>query len=549
LGRLTDVWLADRDRSANHAPSHKFEYKIQSSGASWVATKVLKNDGTTYRTSYALYDAMLRPRQTQAPAAVGNGRIITETKYDTRGLAVETAADYIDGTAPEGKLATLLSAAPGGTEVTYDGAGRPTVEKAMALGKEFSRTKHTYLGDATLVEPPAGAPAVRERVDARGQLVEKLEYSGNTAGSDFTKLTYGYDHAGRTTTVKDDDQNTWAYAYDFLGRETASTDPDSGTSTTEYNALDQVVSSTDHRKKTLGFTYDLLGRPTGKLDGKVPVVDGKPAPEDAKYLARWSYDTVAKGQLTSSIRYVGGKSGDVYATTNAGYDKLNRVLKEQYTISKAEGALAGSGTYTLTNAYNLDGTVQKRTIPAMGGLATEVLDYGYTDQGSPDTLKGLTGIVQNTDYLPAGEQIRTTLGVSSTAKWTEVNSSYEDGTKRLARQTVVSEGNTGTDSDVTYRYDPAGNPVEVDERAGASSDKQCFTYDGHRRLKAAWTATTSCATTPATANVGGTAPYWQSFTYDSAGNRETVTNHLAPGGAATTKYTYKTADQPRPHAL
>ncbi|MDQ0983507.1 RHS repeat-associated protein [Streptomyces sp. V2I9] len=549
LGRLTDVWLADRDRGTGHAPSHTFEYRIQNTTSSWVATKTLKNDGTTYRTSYALYDALLRPRQTQAPAAVGTGRIITETTYDSRGLEVGTVADYIDATAPEGKLATLLSAAPSGTEVTYDGAGRPTVEKSMALGKEFSRTRNTYLGDATLVEPPAGAPAVKERVDARGRLVEKLEYSGNTAGSDFTRLTYGHDHAGRTTTVKDDDQNTWSYAYDFLGRETTSTDPDSGTSTTEYNALDQVVSTTDNRKKTLGYTYDLLGRRTGKLDGKVPVVDGRPAPEDAKYLARWSYDTIAKGQLTSAIRYVGGKSGDVYATTNAGYDKLNRVLKEQYTISKAEGALAGSGTWTLTNAYNLDGSLQKRTIPAMGGLATEVLDYGYTDQGSPDTLKGLTGIVQNTDYLPAGEQIRVTLGVSSTAKWTEVNSSYEDGTKRLARQTVVSESNTGTDSDVNYRYDPAGNPIEVDERAGATSDKQCFAYDGHRRLRSAWTATTSCATTPASANVGGPAPYWQSFTYDSAGNRETVTNHLAAGGPATTTYTYKTGDQPRPHAL
>ncbi|WP_346342917.1 RHS repeat-associated core domain-containing protein [Streptomyces sp. SID5614] len=549
LGRLTDVWLADRDRSANHAPSHKFEYKIQSSGASWVATKVLKNDGTTYRTSYALYDALLRPRQTQAPAAVGTGRIVTETKYDSRGLEVETAADYVDATAPEGKLATLLSASPSGTEVTYDGAARPTVEKSLALGKEFSRTKNTYLGDATLVEPPAGASAVREKVDARGQLVEKLEYDGNTAGTSFTKLTYDYDHAGRMATVRDDDRNTWAYEYDFLGRETKSADPDSGTSTTEYNALDQAVSATDNRKKTLGFTYDLLGRPTGKLDGKVPVVDGKPAPVDAKYLARWSYDTVAKGQLTSAIRYVGGKNGDVYAKTNAAYDKAYRVLKEQYTISSKEGALGGTGTYTITNAFNLDGSLQKRTIPAMGGLAAETLDHGYTDQGNPDTLKGLTGIVQNTDYLPAGEQIRTTLGVSSTAKWTEVNSSYEDGTKRLARQTVVSESNAGTDSDVHYRYDPAGNPIEVDERAGVSGDKQCFTYDGHRRLKAAWTATSSCGTTPAVANVGGTAPYWQSFSYDSAGNRETVTNHLASGGPATTKYTYKTGEQPRPHAL
>ncbi|MEU0204784.1 polymorphic toxin-type HINT domain-containing protein [Streptomyces canus] len=545
LGRLTDVWLADRAR--DQAPTHKFEYKVQNTDASWVATKSLNNDGTSYRTQYAIYDSLLRPRQTQTPAANGTGRVVTETKYDTRGLAVETSADYIDTTAPSGKLADLLTAAPAGTETVYDGAGRPTVEKILTNGKEFSRTAYTYSGDTTLVEPPTGAPAVRERTDARGRLVEKLEYDGNKAGSAFSRLTYGYDHADRLATVKDDDGNTWSYGYDFLGRETDVVDPDSGAASSEYNELDQVVAATDARQKTIGFTYDLLGRTTGKLDGRVPVVNGAPAPEDSKYLARWSYDTIAKGRLTSAIRYVGGKAGNAYALTNAKYDKLYRVLNEQYTISKTEGELAGTnGVWTIANAYNLDGTLQKRTIPAMGGLGQEVLKYGYTEQRMPDTLEGLTGIVQNTDYLPAGEQIRTTLGVSSSADWTEVNRSYETGTKRLARQNVVSETHTGTDADVYYRYDPAGNPVEIEDKATSPTDRQCFTYDGHRRLKSAWSTTADCATAPAQANVGGPGKYWQSFAYDSAGNRKTATDHLT---GATTSYVYKTADQPRPHAL
>nr|WP_239149472.1 polymorphic toxin-type HINT domain-containing protein [Streptomyces sp. SID12501] len=547
FGRLTDVWLADRDRGANQTPTHKFEYKVQNTDASWVATKSLNNDGTTYRTEYAIYDALLRLRQTQTPAASGTGRVVTETKYDTRGLAVSAAADYIDTTAPSGKLADLLTAAPAGTETVYDGAGRPVIEKVLTNEKEFSRTTHTYNGDTTTVEPPAGAPAVREKVDARGRLTEKLEYDGNRPTGSFSRLTYGYDHADRLTSVKDDDGNTWSYAFDFLGRQTDVTDPDAGVGSSEYNDLDQVVAATDARQKTVGFTYDLLGRTTGKLDGKVPVVNGAPAPEDAKYLARWTYDSIAKGQPTSAIRYVGGKAGSVYATTNAKYDKVYRVLNEQYTVSKTEGALAGTnGTWTIANAYNVDGTPQKRTIPAMGGLGQEVLDYGYTEQRMPDTLKGLTGIVQNTDYLPAGEQIRTTLGVSSTADWTEINRSYETGTKRLARQNVVSETHTGTDADAYYRYDIAGNPVEIEDKATSPTDRQCFTYDGHRRLKTAWTTTADCATAPATDNVGGPGKYWQSFSYDSAGNRKTSTDHLS---GATTSYAYKTADQPRPHAL
>ncbi|MEU2492153.1 RHS repeat-associated core domain-containing protein [Streptomyces sp. NPDC007883] len=550
LGRLTDVWLADRDRAADRAPSNRFEYRVQRDKASWVATKSLNNDGSTYQTSYAIYDALLRPRQTQAPA-VGGGRVITETKYDTRGFAVETATDYIDTTAPTGDLANLLTAAPAGTQKIYDGAGRPTTEILLAQGKEFSRTTTTYEGNATTVEPPTGASAVREEVDSRGRLSEKREYEGNKATSSYTKLTYTYDKSDQLTQVKDSDGNTWSYEYDFLGRKVAASDPDAGTTKTEYDNLDQISVTEDARGNVLSYTYDLLGRTTGKLTGRMPVVNGSPVIDDSKYLARWSYDTIAKGQPTSSIRYDGGKNGKVYAVTNASYDKLYRVLKEQYTISTSEGAVAGTGVYTITNAYNLDGTLQQRTIPAMGGLAQEVLTYGYNAQRMPETLKGLTGIVQSTAYLPAGERIRTTLGVSSTANWTEINNSYQDGTKRLARQTVVSETHSGTDADINYRYDPAGNPVEIDDRSTAVGDKQCFTYDGHRRLKSAWTSTTDCATAPTTGNVGGVAPYWQSFTYDSAGNRKTATNHLASGGPATTTYGYdlKNGDTARPHLL
>ncbi|MGW3957752.1 polymorphic toxin-type HINT domain-containing protein [Streptomyces sp. NPDC004752] len=549
LGRLTDVWLADRNRTNGQSPSQKYEYKVQSGAASWVASKSLNNDGTTYLTQYAIYDALLRPRQVQVLAATGTGRVISETKYDSRGLAVETAAQYIDTTAPSGALATLITAAPAGTETIFDGAGRPTVQKNLVRGQEHSRTTTTYDGNATTVLPPTGASAVREEYDARGRLAEKREYNGSTVTTDYTGFTYSYDHADRLQTVKDDGGNIWSYGYDFLGRQTSASDPDAGGSTTEYNDLDQVIAATDARKKTIGYTYDSLGRQTARVDGPVPVTGGVPTPDDAKIMARWSYDTIAKGQLTSTIRYVGGKTGDVYAITNADYDELNRVLKQQYTISTKEGALAGTGYYTINNTYNLDGTLQKRTIPAMGGLAAETLTYGYTPTRLPDTLQGLTGIVQNTDYLPAGEHTRTTLGVSSTADWTEINYAYEDGTQRLARQTVVSETHTGTDADIYYRYDKAGNPAEIDDRSTSPGDKQCFAFDGHRRLKTAWTTASDCATAPTTSTVGGRAPYWQSFTYDSAGNRKTATNHLATGGPSTTTYAYKTSDQSRPHAL
>ncbi|KAA6216254.1 RHS repeat-associated core domain-containing protein [Streptomyces filamentosus] len=551
LGRLTDVWFADRNRTSQ-TPSKKIEYKVQNTKASWVATKSLNNDGTTYQTSYAIYDALLRPRQTQSPAAVGTGRIIAETKYDSRGLEVETAAGYIDTTAPTGDLAILITASPSGTATTFDGAGRPTTVVNLVNGQEHSRTTSIYEGNYTIVEPPAGASAVRETADSRGRLAEKREYDGNKATGSYTTLNYTYGRDDQLTQVKDSAGNVWSYAHDFLGRQKSATDPDTGTTKTEYNSLDQVSVTEDANKNILSYTYDALGRTTGKLTGRIPLVNNVPTIDDSKYLARWSYDTIAKGRPTSSIRYVGGKNGQVYAKTNAAYDPLYRVLREQYTVSTSEGKVAGTGVYIITNAYNLDGTLQNRVIPAMGGLEQEVLVYGYNEQRLPTTLAGLSGLVQSTAYLPGGEHIRTTLGVSTQGKWTEINRSYEDGTKRLVRQTVVSESNSGTDADVSYRYDPAGNPVEVTDTSTPVADRQCFAYDGHRRLKSAWTASSSCATAPAAGNVGGVAPYWKSFTYDAAGNRKSVTDNLTTGGPTTTTYTYDTktaAGVIRPHLL
>ncbi|WP_405764050.1 YD repeat-containing protein [Streptomyces sp. NBC_00080] len=383
FGQLSAVWLADRARSADQAPNYRYVYKVQNTAAFLGGQQVAEQ--RRHDLPHHLRDlrraAAVAPDPDACRERHGPDRHRDQVRHPRPDRGdVGRLHRHQTGLRRAGHPAH--GAPPAGTETVYDAAGRATVEKVLTNGKEFSRTKHTYSGDTTLVEPPAGAPAVREKVDARGRTVEKLEYDGNAVSTNFTRLTDGYDHADRLAEVKDDDGNRWAFGYDFLGHKDSTTDPDAGATSYEFDDLDRLVSTTDARGVTLGHTYDLLGRPTGRLDGRVPVVDGKPAPEDARYLARWTYDTVAKGRLTSAIRYVGGKAGDVYAKTNAKYDKLYRVLNEQCTISKSEGGLAGaSGVWTIANAYNTDGSLKKRTVPAMGGLDQEVLDYGDTEQG------------------------------------------------------------------------------------------------------------------------------------------------------------------------
>ena len=93
------------------------------------------------------------------------------------------------------------------------------------------------------------------------------------------------------------------------------------------------------------------------------------------------------------------------------------------------------------------------------------------------------------------------------------------------------------------------------QNGGATTDTQCFTDDYADRLNAAWTGIDHCATTPAnTTTIGGPNPYWESWTYDAAGDRLTQSDHGTAGVTAddtTTAYTYPTAGSgtDQPHTL
>ena len=86
--------------------------------------------------------------------------------------------------------------------------------------------------------------------------------------------------------------------------------------------------------------------------------------------------------------------------------------------------------------------------------------------------------------------------------------------------------------------------------------RQCFAYDGLRRLTNAWTPSSGdCATSNRTvAGLGGADPYWTSYSYDAVGNRTGVTQHAtaADGGNQSSTYTYPTAGGAagsKPHAV
>ncbi|WP_442818015.1 hypothetical protein [Streptomyces sp. NBC_01224] len=169
LGRLLKVWQPGW-AMADHAgkPSAEYSYTISKTADNAVTTKTLKQNGD-YRTTYSLYDRLLRERQTQAPATGTQNRIMTETMYDTRGWAWQSYAAYYANGLPEAKLTTAaVNTVPTATQNLYDGTGRITDALSVKFGDEQWRTTTVYGGDRTTVIPPKGGTATTTVSDARG---------------------------------------------------------------------------------------------------------------------------------------------------------------------------------------------------------------------------------------------------------------------------------------------------------------------------------------------------------------------------------------------
>ena len=535
LGRLTAVWLPDRSKLGGASASYKFTYLVQTGAPNVVTTETIRDDGT-YNSDYTFFDGQLRQRQTQSPAT-GGGRIVTDQFYDSRGLLVKENGTYWNDSAAGTTLLTVTdNTVPGQTVTVYDGDERETAKIFISYGTEKWRTTTSYGGDRTSVTPPAGGTATTTITNADGDTTELRQYTSGSPTGSYDATKYTYTPSGGLASVTDAAGNAWKSSYDLRGRKVTDVDPDKGTTTYTYDNADQALTTTDARGTTLAYTYDALGRKTAEYSGST----------SGTQLASWTYDTLAKGQPTTSTRYVDGAA---YTTSVTNYDTRYRPLGTSVTIPSAEGSLAGS--YKFNTGYTDTGQTQLVSYPAMAGLAAETLRYGYDSDARLATAQtGLSTLLTAATYSVYDEPLQYTLQ-SVSGKQVAQTFFYEDSTRRLTRAVVDRNVAPAHVSDVNYTYDAAGNVTRIaDTPVGGTADTQCFTYDYLRRLTSAWTATNSCATSPSAAILGGPAPYWQSWTYDKTGNRLTETNYNTTTALGTaSSSTYPAAGASRPHAL
>ncbi|SHK76461.1 RHS repeat-associated core domain-containing protein, partial [Nocardiopsis flavescens] len=541
LGRLTSVWLPDRRRDVD-TPTAKFEYHIRQDAPTSIVTHTLNAQGG-YTTGYEIFDAFLRPRQTQSPS-VNGGRLVTDTFHDSIGQVIKSRAAYYNEADPSDTLLVVANDAhiPRQSETVYDGVGRATDVLFVAFGEERWRTVTEEHSDLIKVTPAEGGVPTTSLHDAHGRLVEARTHHGATPTGAYDAITYTYDHADRLETVTDPEGNTWTNTYDLRGRLVETDDPLAGTTTMTYNRLDQLATKTDARGETLAYVYDSVGRQTELRDDNT----------EGALRASWVYDTLAKGHPTSSTRYV---DGNAYTNRVVTYDTFYRPLTTEVLIPSAEAGLAGR--YRFSTQYNLDGSIRGTTMPAAGGLGQETVAYSYNDLGLPTHMAGFSDYVTATNYNQLGELRQYTLDMDvSGTHATYATRYYDQATGRLQNSTLIPElGVSGSLVNRHYAYDDAGNVLNLRNEPTADHlqpDVQCFDYDHMRRMTDVWTpdatGENACQTAPSEDGLGGASPYWHSYTYDTLGNRTTETRHDAVGDTVR-NYSHGDTAGLRPQAL
>ncbi|MCG7415603.1 hypothetical protein MHK74_13730 [Microbacterium aurum] len=557
LGRRTQVWLPQHTQAANpSSPSMSYAYTLSQAAANAVATTTLGSGGNDV--SYQLFDGLGQPTQTQA-VADGGGTIVATTGYDTAGrVNWHDNAYWTTSVNPSAVLAvpTSETTIPSQQRTTFDGAGRPTAVATWATGTERFETDTAYKGsDEVDTTPPAGGTASSVFTNSAGSKTKLVQYAGSSITGTGQATAYGYDAAGRMTTMTDPAGNAWSWGFDLLGHQTTAKDPDTGTTASTYDDAGNLLSTTDARGQQLTYTYDALNRKTAEYSGTA----------SGSLLDSWTYDTLAKGDLTSSSSYTGstaGTPGAAYTTTVGGYDAADQPTST--TISIPAGAPAFGGTsYTVSYTRGADEAVTAQSEPAVGGLAAETIGTAYTADGRV-SLTTATGLSIAAVYTPIRQLGTVTRSVPpppfQSPQYTAYSAyGYDQGTGALLsiQDNATFSGAGHWVAQRTYTRDNVGDITQSTTTANYPStvtQVNCYSYDGYGELTQVFTPGTgsTCATTPSTSVLGGPAPVWDSYTYDTkTGDRTGATVHATTtsGTDATATYSYPDAGAAQPHAV
>ena len=428
-----------------------------------------------------------------------------------------------------GRRTRVIDPLGGQTTFTYDARGRQVA--VTDPGGRVTRYDSSMVAKELAIQRPGGL-SERSHYDPRGQRVEETDVLGRT-------VRYGYDAQGRLTFQRLPTGQEVRYRYDALGQVIAVEDSVLGTFTYQRDAAGRVVKSVSPDGSVLRYRYDPLGRLVEHTDQRGKTARYRYGPSNeltqvqtaGNEITRYEYDK--EGRLTTIVhpgsgvtRFAYDAMGNLVSTTDAlgnrvrhVYDQAGRRTRTTDALGRAttfgvdaKGQLvqkhlasgsqvtyeygpigellkADNGTFPVAFRYDRDRRLMAIVYPKI----KSAIRYEYNRFGLPTKLIAAAGqqIGYQYDALNRLESIRIPDGGLLTFAYDGAGRlgglRYPNGVTgrweydRADRVKAITY--RGTSGQVlagwTYRYDPAGNPIEISR---SHAPAQRYGYDANGRL-------------------------------------------------------------------
>ncbi|MBK9121511.1 MAG: RHS repeat-associated core domain-containing protein [Chloroflexi bacterium] len=412
-------------------------------------------------------------------------------ELDRLGRTVKVIENYVDGVYSSSqpdedritvnvydKAGNLLSVTdPRGvvTKYEYDKLGR-AVQTIAGYGSGFATTTYTCYNKAGEVlrtianYVPGGNPVQDEWVSQGVWLFNPTDHGTD---NDVNLITaFGYDRAGRQTSVVNPAGDTVQYAYDKAGR---------------------MLTETDPLGAEKALRYDALGRPILAVENYIPMSPDMPDPQPwiwSSANSRWEdgsgtaivHGTALDANVIGAMSY--DKAGNLLSRrdprgnlTTYEYDRLNRRTKatdpagEQWTT--AYGLPSGStGITAVVNAYpGLNAANTAYSVTRETDRSGRLIGIDYGDPASTPKVE--------LAYNLAGR--RTSVIERTTGGTILRKTDYTYDKAQRLKTAVFDTNDDGTpDTTVTYVYDGGGYLTQM--LPGIVSGSIDYTYDGKGRI-------------------------------------------------------------------
>ncbi|MBL4800722.1 MAG: RHS repeat-associated core domain-containing protein [Emcibacter sp.] len=454
-------------------------------------------------TARILYDSERRVVGQIAPDPDGVGSLLhaaTKLTYNNDGLLTTTEQGTVTNQT-DNALTSFVSLQK--AEVSYDGAGRPTVSKLITGTTTHFVTQTSYdtagrvdcvaqrLNPAIYNSLPSSACTLGTAGTDGSDRISKTTYNNvsqvlnkySAYGTALQQITaaFAYDPAtGRLISVKDAKNNKTSYGYDGFGRQYQTFYPDPDTintsSATDFDQknLDNFGRLASVRKRdgqTIAFTYDDLGRVTIK---DLPNTTA----EDVYY----EYNLF--GQVLS-LRH-GSTSGNGIITTynkagqSTSINSYGRTISYQYDNAGRRNRMTWPDSFWVSYHYDVASRLtdirEYGVASGYGALAS----FTYDDLGHRKTLNRGNDADSTYDYDTLGRLTDLGHDLTGTTEDFEADFTYRQ-TSQIKNRNIINAsvyGWTGVNVTEDYTFNGLNQLSTINSTTTSHDDNGNLTSDG-----------------------------------------------------------------------